>query len=264
VQVFEVGDPDRVGELSMEIVQKPHFYRTWWFMAGMSLLIAAAVFGAYRYRIRQVRSKFEAVLEERNRLAREMHDTVIQGCTGASALIEALSMEGAVNRAEILEFAGNQLRSTINEAREAIWNLRESESEVAGIDEKIRGITAHLSREFNTPVHFNVSGTPFALSHPRAHDLLMVAREAVFNSVRHGSPTHVNVSLNYGADDLALRVSDDGCGFDNDPKSARQRHHFGLRGMKERLERSGGSFQLRTAPGQGVLIESHLPRKNRL
>ncbi len=264
VQVFEVGNPDRVSEASMEIVQKPHFYRTWWFLACLSLLIVAAVFGAFRYRIRQVRSRFEAVLEERNRLAREMHDTVIQGCTGVSALIEALSMEGAANRTEILEFAGTQLRSTINEAREAIWNLRESDSEAGGIDEKIRGITAHLSREFHTPVQFDVSGVPFALSHPRAHDLLMVAREAVFNSVLHGSPTHVDVSLSYGSDDLALRVSDDGCGFDNDPKSTRQRHHFGLRGMKERLECSGGSFVLHTAPGQGVLIEAHLPRKHTL
>jgi ligand-binding sensor domain-containing protein/signal transduction histidine kinase len=261
VQVFEVGDPDRVSEASMEIVQKPHFYRTWWFISSLSLLIAAMVFGAYRYRIRHVRSRFEAVLEERNRLAREMHDTVIQGCTGVSALIEALSMDGAANRTEILEFAGTQLRSTMNEAREAIWNLRESDSEAGGIDEKIRSITAHLSREFNTPVQFAVSGTPFALSHPRAHDLLMVVREAVFNAVLHGGPTRVEVTLSYGPDDLVLRVRDDGCGFDNDPKPTRQGHHFGLLGMKERLERSGGSFQLRTAPGQGVLVEAHLPRK---
>lgn len=264
VQVFELGNPDSVSEAAIEVVQKPHFYRTWWFIAATMLLIALAVFLAYRYRIRQVRSRFEAVLEERNRLAREMHDTVIQGCTGVSALIEAASMDGTMNRAGILEFAGTQLRSTINEAREAVWNLHQANSDVGGIDAKIEGMTAHIGKEFHTPVTLTVTGTPFALSHPRAHDLLMVAREAVFNAVLHGNPAHVQVMLAYGSDDLNLRVVDDGCGFDADPVENDRRHHFGLRGMNERMERSGGRFSLQTAPGKGVSIEAHLPRKHKL
>jgi ligand-binding sensor domain-containing protein/signal transduction histidine kinase len=263
VQVFEIGNPDSVSEASMEVVQKPYFFRTWWFIAAVLLVIALAVFGAYRYRIRQVRSKFEAVLEERSRLAREMHDTVIQGCTGVSALLEAVSMEGAANRAGILEFAGTQLRSTINEAREAIWNLRESESDIGDIDEKIKSMTEHLSREFNIPVTFTATGTPFALSHPRAHDLLMVAREAVFNAVAHGCPSQVEVSLTYGNHELKLRVHDDGCGFDASPREDEEPHHFGLRGMTERIKRWGGKFVLQAAPGSGVLIEAQLPRRHK-
>ena len=121
-------------------------------------------------------------------------------------------------------------------------------------------MTSHLSREFNTPVTFTVAGTPFALSPPRAHDLLMVAREAVFNAVLHGSPALVDVSLAYGNSDLTLRVHDNGCGFDLDPKSKPQGHHFGLRGMRERIVRSGGTFRLDTALGKGVSIEAQLPR----
>jgi ligand-binding sensor domain-containing protein/signal transduction histidine kinase len=264
VQVFEAGNRDAVSEASLEVVQKPHFYRTWWFIAVSILLIGLLAFASFRYRIRQVRSKFEAVLEERSRLAREMHDTVIQGCTGVSAIIEAISMDGSVKSVGLLEFAGTQLRATINEAREAIWNLRQSNTGIGDIEEKIECMTAHLSREFKTPVNYSVAGTSFTISYPIAHDLLMVAREAVFNALLHGKPAHVDVRLAYGQNHLTLHVIDDGCGFDADPKEPQRHHHFGVRGMKERIERSGGRFRLETAPGRGVSIEAHLPRKNRI
>jgi ligand-binding sensor domain-containing protein/signal transduction histidine kinase len=263
VQVFEVGNPDVASEASIEVVQKPHFYRTWWFIAVSAALIALVVLGAYRYRIRQVRSKFEAVLEERTRLAREMHDTVIQGCTGVSAIIEAVSMDGSSNSAGLLDFAGTQLRATINEAREAIWNLRQSNTSVGDIDAKIEGMTAHVSREFQTPVSCSVTGTPFALSYPIAHDLLMVAREAVFNALLHGKPAHVQVRLAYGHNHLTLQVIDDGCGFDPGPNEHQLGQHFGLKGMRERIERSGGRFRLEASPGKGVLIEAELPRNSK-
>ena len=92
VQTFEVSDPGAVSEASILIEQRPFFYRTWWFMAGCLALIALLIYAIYQYRVRHVRARYEAVLEERSRLAREMHDTVIQGCTGVSALLEAVSM----------------------------------------------------------------------------------------------------------------------------------------------------------------------------
>ncbi|MGB8260179.1 MAG: two-component regulator propeller domain-containing protein [Terracidiphilus sp.] len=261
VQVFELGNPDSVTEASMVVIQRPYFYRTWWFIAACLLAIALAVFAAYQYRIRQVRSKFEAVIEERTRLAREMHDTVIQGCTGVSALIEALSMEGTEDREGILAFAGAQLRATIDEAREAIWNIRQSASDVADLGQKIESMTAQLSLEFGTPVSIRMAGAPFPLSHPRAHDLLMVAREAVFNALHHGNPAHVEVTLTYEGNRLILDIVDDGSGFDADSTEAGGSHHFGLRGMKERIERSGGSFLLRAAPGEGVEVQVSLPQQ---
>jgi signal transduction histidine kinase len=242
------------------VIQKPYFYRTWWFIVACALLMALFVFAAYRYRIGQVRSKFEAVLEERNRLAREMHDTVIQGCTGVSAVIEGLSMEGSGDRTELLEFASSQLRATIDEARDAIWNLRQSEGDVGDIDDKMASMTAQVSKEFHTPVSYQATGIPFALTYPTAHDLLMVAREAVSNAVLHGNPSRVEVTLAYSHDSLTLRVRDDGCGFDADPAKRQQGHHFGLRGMRERTERSAGKFHLDAAPGKGVLIEAQFSR----
>ena len=99
VQTFEVSNPGAVSEASVAIVQRPFFYRTWWFSAFCVALIALLIYATYQYRVRQVQGRFEAVLEERSRLAREMHDTVIQGCTGVSAVLEALSMDASKNGA---------------------------------------------------------------------------------------------------------------------------------------------------------------------
>jgi ligand-binding sensor domain-containing protein/signal transduction histidine kinase len=262
VETFDVSNPDAVSEASIAIVQRPFFYRTWWFMTGCAGLVALLVFGLYQYRVRQVRARFEAVLEERSRLAREMHDTVIQGCTGVSALLEALAMEGEKESrgAGLMEFARLQLRGTINEAREAIWNLRKPD-DAGSLGEKLESMTRQVSSEFQVPVAWSMSGTPFTVNEPVAHDLLMVAREAVYNAMLHGHPARVGVALRYKSSELVLDLDDDGCGFDPQQSDSENGHHFGLKGMKERVERSGGKFQLASAPGKGVRIEVRVPRK---
>jgi ligand-binding sensor domain-containing protein/signal transduction histidine kinase len=262
VQVFEASDPQAVSEAAIDLVQRPFFYRTWWFISACVALLALLIFAIYQYRVRQVRARFEAVLEERSRLAREMHDTVIQGCTGVSAVMEALAMNGAKDSADssLMDFARQQLRDTINEAREAIWNLRK-ESDASSVGEKLESMTRQLSGEFQVPVAWSMRGSPFAVSEPVAHDLLMVAREAAYNSLLHGHPGRVEVALSYGNGKLVLQLDDNGCGFDPQQVENGNGHHFGLVGMRERIARSGGKFQLLSAPGKGVRIEVSLPHR---
>jgi len=262
VQTFEVNDPGAVSETSILIVQRPFFYRTWWFIAACVALIALLIYAIYQYRVRHVRARYEAVLEERSRLAREMHDTVIQGCTGVSALLEALSMNDVKDGAEtgLMDVARLQLRSTINEAREAIWNLRQ-ESDAGSLGEKLESMTRQVSGEFQVPIAWSMNGTPFTVTEPVSHDLLMVAREGVYNAMLHGHPEHVGVALTYKNSELILDLDDDGCGFGPERMESGNGHHFGLTGMRERIERSGGSFRLTSAPGKGVHIEVAVPRK---
>jgi len=89
----------------------------------------------------------------------------------------------------------------------------------------------------------------------------MVAREGVYNAMLHGHPEHVGVALTYKNSELILDLDDDGCGFGPERMESGNGHHFGLTGMRERIERSGGSFRLTSAPGKGVHIEVAVPRK---
>ena len=111
-----------------------------------------------------------------------------------------------------------------------------------------------------------------AKASPEAASSLLVTQKIASKSVSTGNSViagcvcltkygHVEVTLAYSHDHLTLRVLDDGCGFDAGPKERHQDHHFGLRGMRERTERSGGRFRLDTAPGKGASIEAKLPRK---
>ena len=261
VRVFDVGNPNDLREAAIEVVQKPFFYRTWWFITASLLFAALVILGIYQYRVRQVRIRFEAVLGERSRLAREMHDTVIQGCTGASALLEALAMkaENDTPNAGLMDVARQQLRTTIDEARDAIWNLRQSGSNTAELGEKLTNMAAKASAEFHLPVLCQVTGTSAAVSHPLEHDLLMVAREAVYNAALHGRPTRVELALTSSRSELILSVIDDGSGFDPLKTENQDVRHYGLQGMRERIERAGGSFSLTSSPGQGVRVEAHLP-----
>jgi signal transduction histidine kinase len=132
VVAYEMDDPRNAAEQTLSIESRPHFYKTGWFIALCALTMLTLAWGGHRLHLRNLRQRFAAVLEERNRLAREMHDTLIQGCVGVSALLEAASSAQEVSPSignELLDRARNEVRATVDEARLAVWNLRQGEGE---------------------------------------------------------------------------------------------------------------------------------------
>jgi signal transduction histidine kinase len=211
-----------------------------------------------------VHARFEAVLNERNRLAREMHDTLIQGCAGVSALLEAHSSldEADPNATDgLLSCARTQLRTTINEAREAVWDLRNADGSAPAIGPMLGNMSQQVSHEFGVPVDYTVSGKPFDLEQSTAHELLMVVREALHNAVRHGQPAKVQVSIDFGTNEFSVRVHDDGRGFDPAIVSASPNGHYGLIGIQERVKRLGGELTLNSRTGAGTEVTLRVPRK---
>ena len=163
VAAFEVNNPTAVSEVSFAIKKKPHFYGTWWFVTLCLLATALLILAIYQSRIRSLRLRFKAVLDERSRLAREMHDTVIQGCTSISALLEAMSSlrrENVALQENLLDHARMQVRTTINEARQAVWNLRHREESVANLPGAAAAIAARTSEEFGIVVECTEEGRP--------------------------------------------------------------------------------------------------------
>lgn len=264
VAAFEMNNPEQVASASLEIVQRPHFYRTSWFLACVVALLAACVWGAYQFRLSQMRARFRAVLDERNRLAREMHDTLIQGCASVSALLEAHSSMAHANpdnNNDLLDCARTQLRSTLEEARQAVWGLRSISDPAADVGSMLGKMAQQFSREFGVPVECSVSGQPFLLNQSTTHEVLMIAREGLYNSIRHAQPKRIQLSLEFEAEKCTLRIVDDGSGFDVHALSRVTENHYGLLGMRERVERIDGRFALRSAIGAGTEITMEVPRK---
>jgi len=252
VAAFEMNNPEQVAQASIGIVQTPRFYRTPWFMALCVLMAAATAWGAYQFRLGQLRVRFAAVLKERTRLAREMHDTLIQGCVGVSALLEAHSSLGETQTGgarDLLDYARTQLRSTIDEARKAVWNLRQATP--AEIGPQLERMAEQISEEFGVQVNCRVSGKQFAFDQFTLHDVLMVVREALYNALRHGQPTKVELSADFEEEHCVLRIKDNGRGFD--PAAvASSDGHYGLIGIRERVERIGGKFSVHSRIGAGT------------
>ena len=262
VQAFEMNMPERVAEASLAFLWRAHVYRTGWFLALCVASVLAAVFAAYRFRLRQVHARFEAVLEERNRIAREMHDTVIQGCASASALLEAVvALENGQlgGRGELLDSARSQIRATVDEARQAIWNLRKKETASPQIGQLLNNMAQQVSHVSHVPVHFEALGNPIQLDRAVEYIVLMVAREAVYNAVHHAQPREVCIRVSFEPDNVRMQVLDDGCGFDPAEVLAAQSVHFGLVGMRERVEHVGGRFEVKSSPGRGTQLSVELP-----
>jgi signal transduction histidine kinase len=209
-------------------------------------------------------ARFQAVLHERNRLAREMHDTLIQGCASVSALLEAhssLAPSKPDGNGDLLDCARTQLRSTIEEARQAVWGLRSISESTADISSLLHKMTEQFSHEFAVPVEFHLSGTPFALDQTVVHEVLMVAREALYNSVRHAQPRKIDLTVRFEENACCVGVRDYGSGFDPGILSRLPENHYGLIGIKERVERIGGKFNLRSEIGAGTELSVEVPRQ---
>lgn len=266
VQAYDLGHPETVSDASLPVVKYPHFYRSWWFVLLCVGFVAAFILALHRMRVRQVRRRFQAVLEERNRLAREVHDTLLQGCTGVSAVLEAVASIPEAHgplKQSLLDQARAQIRTTINEARDAVWALRHERDALQDLARLMDGMRTQLSRELGVPIEYSVEGQPFAVNRPVAHELIMIAREAVHNAASHATPTRVRLHLGFRENDLAVGVEDDGCGFEPDIIPA-DSMHFGLVGMQERVARLGGTIRLNSVRSVGTTVTVCVPRNSRL
>ena len=263
VQAFEVGNAVAVSEASIVIEQKPHLYATPWFLACSLLALIGLGFLVYRVRLRQMRERFHAVSEERARMAREMHDTVIQGCVGVSTLLEAaLGVESAEEplRQQLLNYATDQIRVTIESAREAVWDLRSA----SATEVDPGSFCVELARQFQSdsgiPIRCRVTGDSFKLGNIATHELMMTVREALANAVAHANPKSISVDVCFAIRDLSIEVRDDGCGFDPSADLPRT-GHYGILGMQERVGLLRGSLQIQSELGHGTKVRITVPRR---
>jgi signal transduction histidine kinase/ligand-binding sensor domain-containing protein len=266
VQAFNTVNPASVSEFDLALVKAQVFYETWWFYALCGVVVLAIAWSLYRARVRGMRTRFAAVLEERSRLAREMHDTVIQGCTGISALLEAMASragEEAAAKDGLLEVARVQARATIDEARQAIWNMRHERETSVDLIAALKGVAVQTTRESEageqgTVVAFEHDVERMTVGASVAHEILMTVREAVYNSAQHSRCGRVEMDLKVRGDELVINVADNGCGFAMDGAEVAAEGHYGIVGMRERVQRLGGQMELTSARGVGTRVQLRL------
>lgn len=260
VAAMDASSESNASETALEFQWAPQFYQTLWFRAICVLCGGFALWAAFHLYGRQTKGRYAVLLAERTRLAREMHDTLIQGCVGVSTLLEAAGSVEDSNHAQsrnLVEKARVQVRLTLEEARQAVWDLRHS-SLHGGLAADLKDFAGQLSADHEIDVQVAVTGSA-GLPQEADRNLLLVAREAIRNALSHGHPRHIAVALSFEADAVRLEVSDDGSGFDAGSVLGPDDGHYGILGMRERVAQLGGSFDLFSTPGQGARVLVSVP-----
>jgi signal transduction histidine kinase len=203
----------------------------------------------------------EARHEERERIARDLHDTLEQDLMGVTLVLDDTAAKldaGGTTVKHQLGLARRLLRRAREESRSTIRDLRSITLElrglVAALNEMVRPIATHAGVAF----HVSVNGQPRQELGVVENHLLLIAREAVHNTVRHASASRVDIVLAYGADHMEMDIQDDGRGFVSEGGPP-EGDHFGLRGMKERAEKIHAQLHLTSAPGHGTRVHVTVP-----
>ena len=201
-----------------------------------------------------------AVLEERNRIARELHDTLEQELAGITMQLDLAvdcfqQAPGVAQHA--LETARDMSRHSMIEARRSVWDLRCQLLEDGDLVSALAQIVEPLVPREQTKVDFQIQGNPVRLPGPVEINLLRIGQEAVANAVKHGGARHVSIELRYETVFVRLTVSDDGQGFA--PGQPSPTGHFGLLDMRERAQSMGSHLRVESEPGSGTRIAVEVP-----
>jgi signal transduction histidine kinase len=222
------------------------------------VLVGMVVLGRkLRKQMAIIRQKLQhgAVLEERNRIARELHDTLEQELVGITMQLD-LAVDCFRQAPPVafraLDTARKMSRHGMMEARRSVWDLRCDLLEQGDLPSALGQIVSPLAPGDGDRIDVEVSGTPVRLPGKIEMNILRIGQEAVANAIKHGHASQVQIELHYSPEKVILKVSDDGRGFI--PDQANSSGHFGMLDMRERAECLGSHLQIVSAPGRGTHI----------
>jgi len=257
------GTCDPAGS-SVAFALAPEYYQRTWFFPVCAVLIAASVWILYRLRIRDFKAQFDMILGERSRIARELHDTLIQGFSGVTIEMQALcaKLSSPEERSTLQEIVKDADRS-LREARRSVAGLRGAPGAQSGLGSAIAQAARQITEAKDVRLKLELEQNPRELPAEIEYNLLRIAQEAVSNSVKHSGARLIEVSLHSTAALVSLAIKDDGSGFglgtNGSGASGGASGHYGLIGMKERATHIGAGFQIDSESGRGTTIRVMLP-----
>ncbi len=264
VRAMVPGEGASESDFSFEVM--PHFYETGWFLLLCGLSLLGLIFGLYQFRLHEVSGRFALVLEERTRLAREIHDTLAQGFVGISSQLDALAikLDGDLGVArQHLDLARKMARHSLTEAKRSVMDLRTSELEDQDLPAALTASAQRWVAGSPVSLQVEVSGVKQKLPEDLEQNMLRIAQEAVANALKHAHPQGIWIDLTQDSGILRLSVKDDGQGFEPSSTFSVNGGHFGILGMRERAERLGGEFEFASRLGTGTEVEVRVPLASR-
>ena len=210
--------------------------------------------------------EFDATLRERNRLAANLHDTLLQTLGGIGYQLEACEVSGRLDATETrkhFDMAQRMVDHAMSQLHDSVWTLRSLPLRDRTFPEALKALADRMGEEYAAHIDLETHGPLEGLPDFIAGNLLLVIQEAISNAVRHGHATHAEVVVAADAPDsrIELSIRDDGRGFVPGTQEGVEQGHFGIEGMRERVERLGGSLVIESTPGGGTTVRANVSRR---
>ncbi len=259
---------------ALAVIVPPAFYQTIWFRAACTGLGFLLLWAIYRIRLRQFAAQFNLRLEERvrerTRIARELHDNLLQSFHGLMLrfqLVQKMLPSRPIDAEHALKIAMERAAQAITQSRDAVQELRSSSLSSDDLVSALTSLGAEMAAihseagDGRSPATFRllVEGAPEPLHPILQDDLYRIAREAVGNAFRHAQAKNIEADITFGERILRLRVRDDGIGMESTITRVGRYGHWGLQGMRERAKNIGARFELWSEAGAGTEIEILVP-----
>ena len=256
--------------LSVAIRIEPPWWATWWFRALMALLGVFAVVGAYQGRVRQITAalniRTDERVRERTRIARELHDSLLQGFQGLLFRLQAVQdlLPGRAKEAmSALESVMERGDQVIAEGRATVLELRSNATAGSELSETLTALIDELtsqSGERSAAYRIRVEGKSRIIAPMIREDVYQIAREAIRNATQHAQAKRIEAELHYGENHFELRIRDDGVGIDTGVRNAQGRPgHWGMQGMQERAQSIKGHLDVWSEQGVGTEVALSIP-----
>jgi signal transduction histidine kinase/ligand-binding sensor domain-containing protein len=250
---------------SLDFTVAPVYYQMRWVQALCVFGVGALLWVLYRLRLRQMSARvnllYDERLAERTRIARDLHDTLLQSLAGVSLQLHGISKTAASAPEKTpsqVDRIRQQVDAAFREARLKVYNLRSPALEGQGLAEALGEFMECLRPAATARSILRITGEPVACTPEIEEELLRIAQEAANNANRHAGATEIRVEVEYRGSFLKLSICDDGRGFHVKEGLAKS-GHWGLKNMQERAAHLAGKCTITSAPGNGTKVEVHVP-----
>nr|WP_245357361.1 triple tyrosine motif-containing protein [Stenotrophomonas rhizophila] len=256
-------------EASFNVTVLPAFWQTGWFALAMLALAGALVWLFVRWRVAiarlRVQRLYRARVGERERIARDLHDTLLQSVQALMLRIESsrrrLALGDAAGAEAGLVHALEEAESGLAEGRDRIRALRRDEAGVDDLETAVRALPAQLELPSGIAFALEVRGRPRRWRQPELGEVYRIVREALANATRHAHASRITVRITYALLHTLVEIEDDGCGIQDEVVvHGGSEGHWGLPGMRERAALCGGTLSVQALATGGTRVAVRLPR----